>query len=374
MNILILNWRDFKNPYAGGAELLTHEMAKRWVRAGHNVTLFTSLFRGSLPEENIDGVAIIRRGKWWSVYIKAFYYYLSVLKGNVDIVVDEAHWFPFFSVLYARGKVVLLVCEVAKRLFYRLFPFPVAIFGRMIEKLYFNLYRSVPVLAISPSTKHDLIGEGIDETHITVFPMGFSVPKNIKSLPKEKTPAFLFVGRIHPLKGVIDAVEAMAIIRARLPQAKLWIVGKGDPSYTKVLHDRINQLDINDHVQFFGYVPETEKFMIYQRAHLLLVPSVQEGWGLVVVEAASMGTPAVGYRTAGVQDVIVDGKTGILVASGQPEELAAETLKLWKDQIRYRRYQTSGIKRAAAMNWDDTARVALTVLQQTYENQTTSHH
>ena len=57
--ILILNWRDIKNPNSGGAEVLTHEMAKRWVLWGHEVTQFSSKFRGAKGEEVVDGVRII---------------------------------------------------------------------------------------------------------------------------------------------------------------------------------------------------------------------------------------------------------------------------------------------------------------------------
>jgi glycosyltransferase involved in cell wall biosynthesis len=374
MHILILNWRDRRNPNAGGAEVLTHEMAKRWVQAGHIVTFFTSSFRGLLQQENLDGVTIIRRGQWWNVHILAFFYYVFSFRNTTDIIVDEVHWVPFFSVLYARKKVVLLVCEVANRLFFHLFPYPLALIGRAVEKFYLFLYRSVPMLAISPSTKHDLIGEGIDERHITVLPMGLNVPRRMKRIPKEKTPTFLFVGRIHPLKGFIDAVEAMGIIHARIPHAKLWIVGTGDASYIEMLKDRIEQLHLVDCVQFFGYLSEKEKFMIYQRAHLLLVPSIQEGWGLTVTEAASQETPSVAYDTAGLRDVVVDGVTGVLTGKNTPEDLANAVLALWKNKKQYRRLQQAGKRRAGEMSWDKTATTALNVIQTYYEKCNASHH
>ena len=62
MKILILNWRDIKNPKSGGAEILTHEIAKRWVNWGHSVIQFSSEFKGSAKQEIIDGVKIIRGG------------------------------------------------------------------------------------------------------------------------------------------------------------------------------------------------------------------------------------------------------------------------------------------------------------------------
>src|SRR5579864_435561 len=127
MTILILNWRDIKNPSGGGAEILTQEMAKRWVEQGHTVIQFSSLFKNAKSKEVIDGVQFIRKGTWWSVHIIAFFYYLFVFKKNTDVVIDEVHWFPFFAVLYAPTKTVALVCEVANKLFYRIFPYPVAL-------------------------------------------------------------------------------------------------------------------------------------------------------------------------------------------------------------------------------------------------------
>lgn len=367
MNILILNWRDIRNPRAGGAELLTHEIAKRWVALGHAVTIISERYDGAQREELIDGVSIVRRGKWWSVHLYAMLYYIFRFGNSVDIVVDEVHWYPFFSILYARRKTVLLVCEVADKLFFRLLPRPLAFIARVIEKIYVALYRRNPVLAISMSTKNALIREGFDAAHITVLPMGLTIPKTVKHYPKSSLLTLIVVARLHVLKGIADAIAAFARIQSSIPSARLWIVGGDSEGYQKDLVQKAQTLAVNERVKFYGRVGEMKKFELLARAHILLMPSVHEGWGLVVPEAALQGTPAVGYRTAGVQDVIIDDKTGVLVDSGQPDKLAEETLHLWRDRPRYRRYQSAGIKRATSMNWDNTARVALPVLRKIYE-------
>lgn len=366
MNILILNWRDIKNPRAGGAELLTHEMAKRWVAVGHTVTIFSERFDGALGEEVVGGVTIIRRGRWWSVHLLAMFYYIFAGHSSSDVIVDEAHWYPFFSILYAPKKTILLVCEVAHRLFFRLLPYPAALFARLLEKVYMFLYRNAPVLAISDSTKDALLGEGFNPVQITVVPMGMSPPKRIKHYPKSSHLTIIVIARLHVLKGVADAIDAFARIQTRVPTASLWIVGSDSEGYQRELERLAQNLGVFARVRFFGRVTEEKKFELLTRAHILLMPSVHEGWGLVVAEAAFQGTPAIGYRTAGVQDVIVHGKTGVLAQAGNPEELAVETLKLWDDKERYRRFREAGRKRALSMNWDDTARVSLEVLQQVY--------
>src|SRR6266571_4976822 len=127
MKILILNWRDIKNPSGGGAEILTHEMAKRWINSGHQVMQFSSLFKNAKSKENIDGVDFIRKGKWWTVHVFAFFYYHSHKK-NIDVIIDEVHWFPFFAAMYAPGKTLALTCEVASKLLFKIFPYSVALF------------------------------------------------------------------------------------------------------------------------------------------------------------------------------------------------------------------------------------------------------
>jgi len=88
MNILVLNWRDIKNPLSGGAEILTHEIAKRIVASGNHVLLFSSDFPGASNKEIIDGVEIIRQGKADirsfinSVHFKAFLFYQKCLYGK----------------------------------------------------------------------------------------------------------------------------------------------------------------------------------------------------------------------------------------------------------------------------------------------------
>jgi len=94
--ILIFNWRCWLNPEAGGAEV--REVAKRWVEAGHEVTLFTSEFPNCRRDEVSDGVRIIRAGGKYSVYWKAKKYYRKRFsKEGYDVVVDEINTRPFLT-------------------------------------------------------------------------------------------------------------------------------------------------------------------------------------------------------------------------------------------------------------------------------------
>ena len=103
MNILILNWRDIKNPLAGGAEISLFEHAKYWKSKGAEILWFTSSFKGAKEKEKIDGINIIRKGSYHTVHVHAFFRYIESAK-NTDIIIDNFHFVPFFTPFYACKK------------------------------------------------------------------------------------------------------------------------------------------------------------------------------------------------------------------------------------------------------------------------------
>lgn len=366
MNILIFNWRDIKNPSSGGAERLTHEMAKRWVKWRNEVTQISSAFLHCKEEEVVDGVRIIRIGAWWSVHVLASFYYLRNLRGSTDIIIDEVHWFPFFAILYAPTKTVLLVCEVANKLFFKLFPYPLALLGRAFEKAYLFLYRSIPTLAISPSTKKDLVREGFPKHTVTILPMGVSVPKALKTYPKEVRPTVLYVGRLNKQKGIDDAIEAFRLIKKELPKSVFWIIGGGETSFVARIKRKVRRLLPSGSVYFFGFVSEREKFKLLAKAHILLFPSIHEGWGLVLVETGIVGTPAVAYDVSGVRDIVKNRKNGLMVEPN-PQSLAQAAVQLLQDDKLYKNVQEKAKTARETFTWEETAKAAFEVLRRRYE-------
>ena len=222
MTILILNWKDIKHPAAGGAEILTHEMAKGFIAQGHKVILFTSSFPHAREKETIDGISIIRSGNvdlramHNSVQYKAYRYYQKHLKGNVDVIIDEVHGLPFFASFYAKEKVISLICEVAGDIWFKMFSFPWNIIGWISERCYLIAYRNIPALTISESTKTELISCGIAKKNITVLPMGIT-RVSVKEINKEKKPTIIFVGRLNKMKGIEDAILAAAKVKQTIP-------------------------------------------------------------------------------------------------------------------------------------------------------------
>lgn len=373
MNILILNWRDIKNPSAGGAEILTHEIAKRWVKWGHRVTQFSSSFPGCLGEEIIDGVRIIRRGHpdtrrlFSSVHFLAFVYYKKQIRERhkFDVVIDEVHGIPFFTPWYVRGRKVVLICEVAGDLWRKTFGPIFGTAGRIIEKFYLrSVYRNLPYLTISPSTQKDLIRDGVNKKNITILPMGISIPASrVKAFKKEESLTLIFVGRLTVPKGVEDAIYALREISKKNPKTKLWIVGRGDDQYLRHLKRLIKKFNTQSKVIFFGFVPEKEKFTLMAKAHILIHPSVREGFGLTIPEAGVVGTPTVAYNSPGIRDIVMNWESGILLKENSPTALASSILDLFNDKTAYERLCRMARQEARKYNWDNTARATLRILE-----------
>lgn len=368
MNILVFNWRDIKNPESGGAEVLTHEMVKRWVTRGHSIVQFSSKFPEGKTDEVIDGVQIIRRGSASfrslsiPVHVAAYRWYQQQARGTFDVVVDEIHGIPYFTPFYVKEKIVALICEVAQEIWDVTFSFPLNVVGRFIERNYFRWYASIPFLTISPSTKRDLVTMGVNKQSITVLPMGLSVPKAIHEFPKENVPTLLFVARITKAKGIEDALEVVRSVKKHIPTIQLWVVGNGSDQYRSLLMHHLKAKGIDRSIIFFGFIDEKKKFELMRRAHILIVPSIREGWGLTVPESGYVGTPAIGYDVAGLVDVIKDDQTGILTAP-HPAAMAHAVEGLLSDRVLYRKLSLGVQRLAKTYSWDKCAKTALAALE-----------
>lgn len=371
MKILILNWRDIKNPSSGGAEILTHEIAKRCVKWGHTVVQVSSFFPSGKKEEMVDGVKIIRCGSanirsfHLPIHLAAFWWYLTKRKEKFDVIIDEIHGLPFFTPWYVKEKKAVLICEVAGELWKKMFGPIFGSLGRIVEKFYLSIvYSNIPFLTISQSTKEDLIKNGIKEKNITVLPMGISIPDDLRIFKKEKEQTLIFVGRLSKQKGIEDAIFALREVIKKIPRVKLWVIGREDKEYLNYLKDLSRKLGINDKIRFFGFVSEVKKFELMSKAHILLAPSIKEGWGLTVIEAGSQGTPTIAYNTSGLRDSIQNHKTGLLVDNRQPDELAEKILMLCRNRLLYQKLSENARKWSRNFNWEKSARQSLVLIEQ----------
>lgn len=314
MNILILNWRDVRHVWAGGSELYIHELAKRWAKS-HNVTLFCAQDpdKSLKDEEIIDGVRIIRRGGRYSVYLFAIYYYFRFFRKTIDFVVDVENGIPFFTPLYIRKKKLSIVYHVHGMQFFYELTFPFNVIGYCLEKYFFPfLYRSVEIMAISKTTRRELVRIGFKKEKIhLVFPGIGNVRK--ASNEKYKKPTILYLGRIKKYKRVNMLVDVFRKVHKINPRVRLVIAGWG--SEAPFISDFVMKNKLRKSIDIIGPVNEHEKAELYAKSWIFVNPSLHEGWGISVIEANAYKTPAIGFKVPGLSDSIVDGKTGYLCSN-----------------------------------------------------------
>jgi len=316
------------NPEMGGAEVFTREVAKRLVKSGHEVTLFTSKFDGCKGEEVDDGVRIIRAGKIFnlSVYWKAKKYYMNRFsKEDYDVIIDGINTRPFLTPNFVnnREKIVALIYQLAREYWFYETPFPISYIGcYFLENKWLRNYMNLPTVTISESTKRDLLDIGFKK--VFIVPVGLNFTPLSKIPEKEKYPVIAYAGRLKRAKRPDHAIKAFKIIKEKIPEAELWIIGEGP--YRGDLERMAG-----DGVKFFGGLSNEERRKLLARAWILVNPSVREGFGLNVLEANALGTPCIAYDVAGLRDSIIDGKTGLLVKeNGNVEKLAEAIFKMYQ--------------------------------------------
>lgn len=337
MKLLWFSWKDLSHPHAGGAERVNEEIAKRLARDGHEVIMLVAGFPGTIKEEIRDGYKIVRLGNRYTVYWHAYRYYKNYLQGWADLVIDEMNTVPFFCKYYVREQNILLSYQLCREVwFYQMF-FPLSLIGFVLEPFYLWLLRDRRVITESESTRQDMLRFGFDKKCISIISIGIltSPVKSLDDLEKFQQPTLLSLGAIRAMKRTLDQIKAFELAKKQIPTLQLKIAGSADSRYGKKVLRRIAVSEYMQDIEYLGCVDETKKIELMQKSHLILVTSVKEGWGLIVTEANSQGTPAAVYNVDGLRDSVLNGKTGVLTKENNPTSLAKEVVALLQNGVRY---------------------------------------
>jgi len=344
----------------GGAEVFTREVAKRWVEWGHQVTLFTSEFGGCKREEVVDGVRIVRAGGKYGVYRWARKLYRKRFsKEGFDVVVDEINTRPFFAPKFVSNdeRVVALIHQLAREYWFYETRFPLNYIGYcFLEERWLRNYVDVPTITVSESTRKDL--EEIGFKRVFVVPEGLNFRPLDEVPEKEAYPVVVYVGRLKRAKRPDHAVRAFKIVKEKVPDAELWILGDGP-----FKEDLASMAD--EGVRFFGGLGDVERRELLRRSWVLVNPSVREGWGLNVVEANALGVPVVAYDVAGLRDSVKNGETGLLAVNDSVDDLASKIVAVLQDEGFRLRLSGSALEYANGFDWDDTTREFMRILERT---------
>lgn len=353
LDILLINWQDPQHPQSGGAEVHLHQIFSRIVNDyGHRVTLLACSFKGAKPVTEIDGIKVIRHGKRETFNLTLPFFYRKYF-GNKkwDIVIEDLNKIPFYTMFYIPGpKLAILHHFFGKAIFQQTNP----LFGSYVyitERSVPRIYRKVPFIVVSMSTKEDLISHGVPEANISVIYNGLSheySPGNQKFFE----PTIVYLGRLKKYKRIDLVLKVFKDVRREIPESKLLIVGEGD--YKKMLIKLAQRLNLKESVEFTGYVPHKKKIEILQKSWLTINTSIKEGFGLVIIEAQACGTPAIVLNSPGLRETVKHNETGFVVNT--LDEMKEKTLMILKNESLRRKLSNNAVKWAKQFSWDESAR------------------
>jgi len=183
--------------------------------------------------------------------------------------------------------------------------------------------------------------EGFNERSFQIVHYGITPQPEWRPYDGER-PHLLCVGRLIPIKGHIVLLRALAEARRELPGIVLDIAGRGP--LEPALKALVRELGLVDSVRFLGYVSPVQAAI--ERASVVVVPSMGEGFGMVALEAMERGRPVIAAEIGGLGELVRDGQTGRLVAAGEVEPLRSAILELGADQELARRMGAAGRVRA----------------------------
>lgn len=366
MKILIFNWRDISSPFAGGAEVYLHQIARR-LADNHEIVIYCGRYAGCLKDEHIEGIRVIRQGNRFSLYIWAFFDYLFKLrKERFDVIIDSINGFPFFTPLFIRRPKVTIIHHLVKRgIFFRELSLPLATIAWGAERMIPFVYHKTPVVTVSQSSMAELIDFGIPEHRIRAIPN--AVDDTIKgagpktAIEKSENPSIIYLGRIKGYKQLDHLLRAFALVADRLPQAELTIAGRGDYSQLEKL---VAELGLGPSVRLIGEVSEEEKIGLLKRAWLFATTSLKEGWGVSVLEANACYTPAIAYNVPGLRDAIKDTETGLLIPAGDIEKLGQAIISVLSNAEWIERLGLNAQHWASTFDWARSAENFLQVLKE----------
>ena len=372
-------------PYnKGGKEKRLHEITRRLVKDGRQVDIYTmKWWDGPKTIQNKEGVHLHGISRMRSLYKgdrrsigQALWFSIACLKligRRFDVVdVDSMPYFPLFSVRIVcwlkRKKLHATWHEVWSTQDWRRYLGGVSgSIGAFTEWL----ARKTPDLIISNSnhTTKRLHKTGMKKPIITV-PLGVDV-ETIFAVPEHEMQSdIIFAGRLLPNKNVDLLIEAVKRVKRTHPDIRCLIVGSGPER--KKLERLANELKLEKNVTFFNFLEDhNELYSLMKSSKMFVLPSVREGFSLVVIEANACGIPVIttSHELNAARDLIIEGYNGYLTGVDS-KQLAAQIRQVLKN--RYLRPRKTLEEQFSQYRWSKAAKSIESILISKKEEEKTA--
>ena len=362
----------------GGAEKRIYELATRLAQRGHDVHWYS--LGWWWPEKGetdiiIDGIHLHGVSNPLELYsddrrsikealIFSLKLFNPLFKENYDVV--DCQGFPFFSCFTAKAhaitgksKLVITLLEVWGDFWYEYLG-KLGIIGKLVERTMLSLTDNL--ITISYKTKKDLRRIKKSERSIVIPPgIDFSYIQKIKT--SDEVSDIIFVGRLIKEKNVDILIKSISIIKEKNPNISCLIIGEG-PERSK-LEKLVDDLKINDNINFKGFMENHDYIIGYMKSsNVFVLPSVREGFGIVVIESNACGIPVVvmDHEMNAAKDLVHEGVNGYK-AKLSPEDISDKIIKSIENKDKMK---TSCIDSSKGYDWnkivDDLEKVYLEII------------
>jgi len=360
---------EFPPPLVGGGGYHVYNLTKELAKKGVDVTVFTLNNGNTIPIKKTKVETHFGRVKVFRVpafripktnYLIAPNLITLLLKENPDII--HAHGHQVFT-----SDAASVASKIKKiPLILTLHGFPRG-FNKLTHKAYFNLIgketlkRAQKIISVSRIVAQEFKAIGIPEEKIAIVPNGVDL-EEYKQLPvgnffrerlgiKENEKLVLTIGRLEEMKGFQYLIKALPSILEEVGSTKLLIAGP-DFDYGAKLKKLAEETKVKDNVIFYGPINGKEKFEAFSAADIVAVPSLYEGFGMLLLEAMAAGKPLVATYTGAAPELIQNGKNGILANLGDAEDLAGKVVKLLSDNQLMSLISQESRKTVEAFDWE----------------------
>jgi glycosyltransferase involved in cell wall biosynthesis len=333
--ILVLT---FPPKWVGGTQTDAYNLAKYLSRRGHEVNVITMWDRG-LPNKGMGEGFFINRIKTTEIFIlRTFLYSIKSLflikKINPDIIHVQG-----CSIYGARGIIAVLAKLILKKSYVLWCQGSEVYLAGKLKRIASKLLlrNADAIIAVTRDMKNEI--QRFHKFHVFVVPCGIDLSrfrniskenlsnKQLKIRDNEKL--IIFVGRLHPIKGVKYLVEAMNIIIQKTP-AKLLIVGDGEER--KNLEKQVVELHLEEFVTFVGKVQNSEVPNLMNASDIFVLPSLSEGLPTTILEAMAAGLPIITTNVRGLPEIVKDNENGFIIEPKNPKQIAEKVLLLLENQ------------------------------------------
>jgi glycosyltransferase involved in cell wall biosynthesis len=285
---------------------------------------------------------------------------------RVALVIDQCNTHRFFTFLWvARHKRLFFIHQLTREIWFYQKPGILGWAGYLMEPILLWLQRKDNTVTVSRSTRTDLIRFGFEPEKITIIPEGIDfLPWPKQAMLEKVGSTFIFVNRFAPYKGLTDALSALALVRQSHPNACLHVLGNAQKQYLettiypllKVLNLSYGTNSSNVHdVVFLGFVSEEDKLKQMSLSQALIYPSIREGWGLAITEAAAVGTPSIVYPAPGTIDAVAHGEAGFLCDTCSVADLASAMTTCLDDRALYDEVRNKAYEFSKQFHFDHSA-------------------